>query len=372
MTDARVRANVGMRAGIVCIVCNTILCAGKMFVGVVSGSVSIIADAVNNLSDAASNIISLVGFKLSSKPADKGHPYGHGRYEYLAALAVAVLILAIGLNLLKSSVEKIITPQVVEFSAAFVVVLGLSIVVKIWMMYFNKSCGELINSTTLIATASDSRNDVITTSAVLIAAIISEAAGINLDGWMGAAVALFILWSGFNLVRETLDPVLGAPPSDELVEAIETVARAHSEVLGMHGLAIHDYGPSQRFASIHIEVPRAMGLHQAHDIANKIESEILEKTGIELVVHLDPVAEQGSTEEHMKNKTMHIIKTEVDPRITIHDFDLIEDETPQSIFFECDVPFELDEPEDQLTKRIMELMRSAFSDYAISFKINRM
>ena len=250
--DERVRSAYGKAASLVGIGCNALLFAGKLMAGIISGSMSITADAVNNLSDASSSVISLLGFKLADKPADAQHPYGHGRYEYFSGLMVAVMILVIGVELLKGSVEKIISPTEVAFSWVSIGVLAASIAVKLWMAMFNRSMGRKIESTTLMATADDSRNDVISTSAVLIAALVERATGLALDGYMGAAVAVFILVSGVGLVRETIDPMLGTAPSGELVKGIRKKLLSYPGVLGVHDLMVHDYGPGRQFASVHV------------------------------------------------------------------------------------------------------------------------
>ena len=250
--DPAVRTACGNLAGIVGIVCNLALAVSKMIVGTLSGSISITADGINNLSDASSSIITLVGFKLSCRPADEKHPYGHARFEYLAGLLVALMIMLIGVELAKSSVEKILHPTPVSFSIVLVLVLVLSIGVKLWMMLFNRSVGRRIDSTTLAATAMDSRNDVITTGAVLLAAVAAKLSGLALDGWMGLAVAVFILWSGFGIVRDTVDPLLGEAPSPELTHAIAQKILSYDGVLGMHDLMVHDYGPGRRFGSAHV------------------------------------------------------------------------------------------------------------------------
>ena len=244
--NPRVRTAYGTFASIVCIACNIVLCAAKGAIGAVAGSVAIVADALNNLSDASSNIISLFGFKLASKPPDAEHPYGHGRFEYLSGLAVAVLILVIGVELVRSSFDKIIHPEPVEFSIALVAVLVLSIVVKLWMAAFNKSLGTRISSSTLLATAADSRNDVIATAAVLICTLIAEFGGVNLDGWAGLAVGAFIVYSGIELVRDTVDPLLGKAPDPAFVKHIYDKIVSYPGVLDTHDLIVHDYGPPLR------------------------------------------------------------------------------------------------------------------------------
>ena len=360
--NPKVRTRIGSFAGIVGIVCNVVLCAAKMLIGFLAGSVSIIADAVNNLSDAASNITSLFGFKLAGKPADRDHPYGHGRYEYLSGLIVAVLILVIGVELLKSSIEKLITPAPVEFSWVLVIVLVLAIVVKLWMMAFNAKLGKLIDSKTLIATAADSRNDAITTSAVLIAALISHFAGIELDAWMGIAVALFILWSGFGLVRDTINPLLGGPADPELVEHIEQKIMSHEGVLGIHDLMVHDYGPGRLFASVHAEVPAEMPVLQSHEIIDDIEEEFRRDDGIEVIIHLDPIVTTDPIATEFRAWLTEYIKG-IDPRLTVHDVRMVPGEGHTNVLFDCVKPFELAMSDDELISQL----NAAVHEYDASF-----
>ena len=248
------RARVGTLTGMVCILANVALCAAKGAIGVLSGSVSIVADAMNNLSDASSNIVSVLGFKLASKPADPEHPYGHGRYEYLSGLVVAALVLLIGVELVKSSVERIIHPEPVEFSLALVAVLALSMVVKLWMAALNQKLGDRIESETLHATAQDSKNDVLATGAVLACAIVSQVTHINLDAWVGLAVGAYIGWSGLELIQDTVSPLLGQSPDPKLVKHIRDKIMSYPGVLGVHDLMVHDYGPGRKFASAHAEM----------------------------------------------------------------------------------------------------------------------
>ena len=272
--DLAVRAAYGKLSGLIGIFCNMLLFLGKFLVGTFSGSVSITADAVNNLSDAASSIISLVGFRLAERPADADHPYGHARYEYLSGLTVAVLILLIGFELLKNSLDKVLHPAVVEFQAMTAIVLIGSILVKLWMAALNYRMGKSIHSSTLEATAADSRNDVISTTAVLIAALLSHFFHVDLDGYMGIAVAAFILFSGVGLIKETLDPLLGKAPDPELVAQIEKKILSYPGVLGIHDLLIHDYGPGRLFASVHVEMSAEEDVLKSHDIIDTIEWDI--------------------------------------------------------------------------------------------------
>ncbi|MBQ6455274.1 MAG: cation transporter [Eggerthellaceae bacterium] len=367
--NPKVRTRIGAFAGAVGIVCNVILCAAKILIGAVAGSVSIIADGVNNLSDAASNIISLFGFKLAGKPADRDHPYGHGRFEYLSGLIVAVLILVIGVELLKSSIEKIITPAPVEFSWVLVIVLLLAIAVKLWMMAFNNKLGKLINSQTLIATAADSRNDAISTSAVLIAALISHFMGYELDAWMGVAVALFILWSGIGLVRDTIDPLLGGPADPEVVAHIEKKIMEHEGVLGIHDLMVHDYGPGRLFASVHAEVPAEVPVLQSHEIIDDIEEEFLRDDGMEVIIHLDPIVTSDPVAQTFRLWIADSIKT-IDPRLTVHDVRMVPGEGHTNVLFDCVKPFELDMTSEELTSRIQMLVREYNPSYNTIVKID--
>lgn len=277
-TDPAVRTAYGNLASWVGIFCNLLLCAGKFLAGTLSGSISIAADAVNNLSDASSSVVSLIGFKLGARPADDEHPYGHARFEYLAGLAVAVMVLVIGVELLKSSVDKILHPAAVTFSWVAMAVLAASIAVKLWMSLFNRTLGKRINSGSLIATAADSRNDVLTTSAVLVASLISHFANVELDGWMGAAVALFILYSGVGLIKDTIDPLLGLAPDPELVQHIHDKIMSYPGVLGTHDLMVHDYGPGRQFASVHVELAAEDDVMASHELIDDIERDFLKTT----------------------------------------------------------------------------------------------
>ena len=279
--DRAVRTAYGNLACLVSVVCNLLLAGGKIAVGVLTGSVAITADGMNNLSDASSNIVSLVGFKLGARPADSEHPYGHARYEYLAGLAVSVMILVIGVELLKESFAKVLYPTAVAFNWVMVAVLAASILVKLWMSALNKHIGTAIESETLLATAADARNDVITTAAVLAATILTKLTGFDrIDGLMGLGVAAFILYSGAMLVKDTIDPLLGAAPDPELVEHIEKKALSYPGVLGVHDLMIHDYGPGSRLVSFHLEMDAKDDVMHSHDVIDRIERDLLVEDGV--------------------------------------------------------------------------------------------
>ena len=289
VNDPGVRVSYGIMAGVVGIVLNVALCVAKAAVGVAAGSVSIVADAVNNLSDASSNIVTLTGFKLASKPADSGHPYGHGRFEYLAGLVVAVLVTAVGFEIIRGGISRIIDSEPVEVSLPLLVVMLLSIAAKAWMMSFNTKLGDRIESETLAATAIDSRNDVITTTAVLVCALVSRFTGLELDGWAGLAVGIFVLVSGLALVRDTVNPLLGEAPSQEMIDRVVALVLATPGILGVHDLMIHDYGPGRKVASAHAEMDSRTSLLTAHTTLDGIERRVAFETGITLTLHCDPI-----------------------------------------------------------------------------------
>lgn len=353
-----VRSAYGKMAGWVGIVCNVVLCVGKYLAGVLSGSMSVMADAVNNLSDASSGVIGLIGFKLAERSADNEHPYGHGRYEYLAGFMVAALILVIGAQLLRDSIMKIIAPSAVEFGIVTAVVLAASIIVKLLMMLFYRKVGRRISSETLEATAADSRNDVISTGAVLAALIISRFCDVNLDGIMGAAVAVFIIYSGVGLVREAMDPLLGKAPSVELVDKIHDTILSYDGVLGTHDLMIHDYGPGRQFASVHVEMSADMPFVECHEIIDKIERDFL-ANGMNMLVHPDPII-TGSSETARINAELKRIVGEIDDRITVHDVRVTDCADKIRVYFDCVVPPESGLEESLLTEEITRFLRVRF------------
>jgi len=357
-----VRAAYGKMAGLVGIVCNLILFAAKIVVGTLAASISITADAVNNLSDASSSIISLVGFKLAERPADEDHPYGHGRYEYLSALTVAVIILVIGVELFKSGVEKILSPEKSVLTIASIVVLTLSIAMKLWLMLFNRKIGKRINSGSLLATSADSRNDVITTLAVLIASIISHFSGFELDGWVGVAVAIFILISGIGLIKETINPMLGTAPDEEYVEKVKNKILSYDGVIGMHDLMIHDYGPCRRFASVHVEMAAEEDVLISHDIIDNIEQDFKENEGLHLVIHYDPILTKNSLTNDIRAQVEKAVK-EIDGRLSIHDLRVVPGTTHTNIVFDCLRPYGVDIRSRELVRLINEKVKEIDPKY---------
>ena len=296
-SDPSVREKYGRFAGIAGIISNTLLCIARIIAGVMSGSVSIIADSINNLTDASSSVVTLVGFKAASRPGDRKHPYGHARSEYIAGIIVAMLVVIAGIELLQTAVSKIIHPLNIETGNIVIAILAASIVIKLWQASFNMYIGNTINSLTLKAAGADSRNDVISTSAVLISILITRYTGVQLDGYMGSAVALFILITGVNLLKETISPLLGEAPDKDLVDEICHVALSHEEVKGVHDLLIHNYGPGKIFASMHIEVDIGNDLNRAHELADQIEYDIEKELNVIITAHIDPVIKKDSMEK---------------------------------------------------------------------------
>ena len=347
----KVRAKVGKLSGFVGILCNLLLFAGKILVGTLSGSVSITADAMNNLSDATSAIVTLIGFRLAEKPADEDHPYGHARYEYLSGLAVAALIIVIGFELGKTSVEKLLAPTPVEFSPWVAAVLVGSILVKLWLSLFNTRLGKLISSQTLLATAADSRNDCISTGAVLIAAILETACNWRVDGIFGLAVAAFILYSGANLAKETISPLLGETASPELRELIVSVVTNQPKILGYHDLMVHDYGPGQRFASMHVEMPQSEDPLECHELIDDLERQCLREHNVHLVLHYDPVVTGDEELERLRELVGNLLQSR-DPEISIHDFRMVRGKGHTNLIFDIALPSRLMPERKQIKKEL--------------------
>ena len=357
------RLSKGRTAGLVGIICNLLLFGGKLLAGILSGSMSITADALNNLSDASSSLVTLLGFKLAEKPADDDHPYGHARFEYLSALAVAAMILFIGFELAKSSISKIITPEAVEFSGLTAGILIGSIAVKGWLSLYNLRLGKAIQSDTLLATAADSRNDCIATGAVLISGIIEHFSGWKIDGYMGLAVAIFILYSGIDMAKNTISPLLGEAAGPELREQILDQLRATSDVLGWHDLMVHDYGPGRRFASIHVEMDCRQDPLQCHEIIDNLERECFESHGIHLVIHYDPVVTNDPELDRMRELVRKILKT-LDSRLEIHDFRMVVSPGHTNLIFDMAVPADLTKRQKELKSQLDQaLNQSAQTTY---------
>ena len=362
--DPRVRERYGKFAGVVGIVSNLILCIMKILIGLVSRSIAIIADGINNLADASSSIITLVGFKLASQPEDEDHPYGHARIEYLTGLFISIVIIVIGLQLLRTSIDKILHPDPLEFSCLTIIILVAAILIKLWQSLFNSSIGRKIRSVTLMATAADSRNDVISTSAVLISVIVGKFTGIQIDGYMGCLVALFIIWSGIQLVRETTSPLLGEAPDQELVDSIAEIVKKEPGVLGIHDLMVHNYGPGKIFASMHIEVDADGDLMESHDMIDNIEKRIKDELHVEFVVHMDPV----KTDDPLITKMKKIIADALLPLDgvdNIHDFRIVPGPTHTNIIFDVVLAADCSLSEKEITGIAAEAARSVDNDFYV-------
>lgn len=339
-SDPTVRSSIGRLSGSVGICCNLLLFASKLLIGILSHSVSIIADALNNMTDATSSIVTLLGFKLAEQPADDQHPYGHARFEYLSGLAVAALVLVIGVELAKSSITKIFHPASIAFSPALVLVLLLSIGVKLWMAQFNRSLGQRIHSTALKATAADSRNDVIATAAVLSATLIERFTGISIDGYMGLGVSVFILYSAIQLAKETVSPLLGEAASPELQALIVDYVSSHPKVLGYHDLMVHDYGPGRRFATLHVEMDKDEDPLTCHEIIDDMERECLSSHNIHLVIHYDPIVTDDPKQDQLQMEVTACLQS-MDPRLQIHDFRLVRCGSYRQLYFDIALPHDL-------------------------------
>lgn len=349
--DPAVRTAIGKLAGKAGIVCNCTLFLGKLIAGILSGSVAILADAVNNLSDASSSVVTLLGFRLAQMPADKDHPYGHARYEYLSGLMVSILILVIGIELVKSSVAKILHPEQIAFSALTVGILLASVLIKLWMCRFFAALGKQIHSLTLEATSVDSRNDVISTSAVLLGCWVGDTFGIAIDGFVGLAVAVFILYSGWKMLGETISPLLGQQADGELIEKINTLVLSHEEVLGVHDLLVHDYGPGRCFASLHLELNAETDALVSHALIDHIENEVLQELNVDMVIHFDPVEIADAETNELRNIVEEILE-DMDERLSVHDFRLVRTEETLKLCFDVAVPYDMGQQYAEMKQEI--------------------
>lgn len=331
--NPKVREAYGKLAGVVGIITNLFLCVSKITAGIFVNSIAMIADGINNLADMSSSIITLIGFKLASKPGDLEHPYGHARFEYLTGLVVSLMIILLGVKLLTTSFDKVLHPDPLQFSFATIIVLILAIGIKIWQALFNIRIGDAIQSSTLKATGMDSRNDVIATSAVLLSIILGRLTGFQSDGYMGCLVALFIMYSGIQLIKETASPLLGKAPDPELVREIEDRICSTRGVLGIHDLVVHDYGPGRIFASVHVEVDAYGDLIQSHDMIDNIERTIRDDLKIHLVVHMDPLETQDPLTKDLNEKVSEIL-ADLDGVIGLHDLRIVAGYTHSNIIFD--------------------------------------
>lgn len=366
--NSEVRRAWGSLCGFMGIALNLLLFAGKLAAGALSGSIAVTADAFNNLSDAGSSVVTLLGFRLAGKKPDADHPFGHGRMEYVSGLAVAGLILLMGAELAKSSVEKILRPESVSFSWLAAAILLVSIGVKVYMYLYNKAVGKKIRSAAMAATASDSLSDAAATAAVLLAMLVGHWSGVQLDGWTGLLVALFILWSAVQAARDTVSPLLGQSPDPLLVKEIEELVMAHDAVVGVHDLVVHDYGPGRRIISLHTEVPADGQVLALHDVIDNIEAELSRKLHCEAVIHMDPVVVGDPQVDALHEKVAALVRT-IDPRITIHDFRIVPGATHTNLIFDAVIPFDERLTRPQVAAQICQLVQGLDGRYRAVVKI---
>ncbi len=370
ITNPFVREKYGLLTSVMGLIINLLLFAGKFIIGSVAMSISIQADAINNLSDAGSSIISLVSFKISSKPADRQHPFGHARIEYIASMIVSFTILFICVELFKTSIHKIINPSNTIFSITFVIVLLISILAKLWLLLFYGKVGKMLRSTIMRAVAADSMSDVLSTSAVLISMIIMRITSVNTDGYMGVAVAIIILISAIKILNETKNHILGSAPDPEMIENIQNITKAYCEIIGIHDLVIHNYGPGRCFASLHAEVDGSKDIFISHDVIDNIEENIKSKLGIDCVVHLDPIVTNNEKIDHIRSIVTSVV-CKIDRNLSIHDFRFVEGNAHSKLIFDILVPFECKIDKEALRQNIDQELKQINSTYTTVITFDR-
>lgn len=367
---AVLRRGYGVLCGAVGIGLNILLFAGKFLAGTLSGSIAITADAFNNLSDAGSSFVTLLGFQLAGQKPDIHHPFGHGRMEYLSGLAVSVLILLMGYELAQSSVDKILHPAAVDSSPLVIAILCVSIAVKLYMCLYNRRLGKKLNAPAMMATALDSLSDSVATSAVLLATLAGQLLDVKIDGWVGLVVAAFILWSGIKAAKETIDPLLGTPPTPELVGQIRDLVMAHPGIIGIHDLIVHDYGPGRVMISLHAEVPSSGDVLDLHDEIDNVEKELREKLGCEAVIHMDPIVTDDGLTSQTRERVAALVKC-IDDDISIHDFRMVTGATHTNLIFDAVVPFGFRLTDQQVEEKIQTAVRALDGTYFAVVHVER-
>lgn len=362
VTDPAVRRAYGQLCGLTGIGLNVLLFIGKFLAGTISGSIAITADAFNNLSDAGSSVITLLGFRLAGRKPDPEHPFGHGRIEYISGLIVSGLILLMGAELAKTSFDKILHPAAVDFSVIAMVILAVSILVKLYMSLYNRQIGKKINSAAMAATAADSISDAISTSAVLAAMLVAKFSGLMIDGYVGMIVAVLILISGVKAAKETIAPLLGQAPETEFVQQIERIVMSHPPICGIHDLVVHDYGPGRVMISLHAEVPAGGDMLELHDVIDNAEIALRRELNCEAVIHMDPIVTDDGITSELRAKVSELVKT-IDERITIHDFRIVPGNTHINLIFDAVVPFDIGISAQEVSERISRLVSEMDSNY---------
>lgn len=365
-----VRQRYGVVSGVVGILCNALLCTAKIAAGLLTGAVSIVADGINNLSDGGSCLVSLLGFKMAGKPADDKHPFGHGRIEYVAGLIVSFIIVLMGVELAKTSLDKIFHPEEISFSWITPAVLGISILVKLWMCFFNRKMGDKIDSAVLRATAMDSLSDVAATSAVLAGFVIGYWARVNLDGYLGVLVALFILYTGVSTAKGTLDLLLGEAPDPEFVKQIQQEVLSYPEIIGVHDLIVHNYGPGHSVVSLHAEVPCDVDILKIHDTIDNAERDLKKKLDCEVVIHMDPIITDDKETNEIHQKLSSIVRL-LDSRVTIHDFRMVKGPTHTNLIFDIVVPHQFRLTDDQVVESLRQAVKALDARYEIVVNVDK-
>ena len=365
-----VRQRYGVVSGVVGILCNALLCTAKIAAGLLTGAVSIVADGINNRSDGGSCVVSLLGFKMAGKPADDKHPFGHGRIEYVAGLIVSFIIVLMGVELAKTSLDKIFHPEEISFSWITPAVLGISILVKLWMCFFNRKMGDKIDSAVLRATAMDSLSDVAATSAVLAGFVIGYWARVNLDGYLGVLVALFILYTGVSTAKGTLDLLLGEAPDPEFVKQIQQEVLSYPEIIGVHDLIVHNYGPGHSVVSLHAEVPCDVDILKIHDTIDNAERDLKKKFDCEVVIHMDPIITDDKETNEIHQKLSSIVRL-LDSRVTIHDFRMVKGPTHTNLIFDIVVPHQFRLTDDQVVESLRQAVKALDARYEIVVNVDK-
>ena len=365
-----VRQRYGVVSGVVGILCNALLCTAKIAAGLLTGAVSIVADGINNLSDGGSCVVSLLGFKMAGKPADDKHPFGHGRIEYVAGLIVSFIIVLMGVELAKTSLDKIFHPEEISFSWITPAVLGISILVKLWMCFFNRKMGDKIDSAVLRATAMNSLSDVAATSAVLAGFVIGYWARVNLDGYLGVLVALFILYTGVSTAKGTLDLLLGEAPDPEFVKQIQQEVLSYPEIIGVHDLIVHNYGPGHSVVSLHAEVPCDVDILKIHDTIDNAERDLKKKFDCEVVIHMDPIITDDKEPNEIHQKLSSIVRL-LDSRVTIHDFRMVKGPTHTNLIFDIVVPHQFRLTDDQVVESLRQAVKALDARYEIVVNVDK-
>lgn len=365
-----VREKYGMLSGGVGIFCNILLFIGKLSVGLISASISIMADAFNNLSDAASSVVTLVGFKMAGRPADDQHPFGHGRIEYISGLIISTVVMMMGLEFVKSSIEKIINPSSIEIGIYSIIILLMSILLKLWMSIFNKKIGDRINSSTIKAISMDSLADVAATATALIGAIISYMCGVYVDGYAGVLVALFIIYTGFTTARETLSPLLGQAPDKEFVDKIEKKVLSYDNIVGVHDLIVHNYGFNNSLVSLHAEVPCDINILKIHETIDTVERDIKKDFNCDIVIHMDPIATDDNAVNSVRYEIEGIVKS-IDERLNIHDFRMVQADSFTNLIFDLVVPHMFELKDDEIESIINEKIIALNSSYRLVLNIDK-